>query len=112
MAHLTNAQIRALVLATIADACAIGRNGMPRSNPLVRGPNWVRQGRWVLCDTLTAGVFIACRINAEGDGAAAYAGPAATIRNLVPAAVREAWLAGQYGETDVDPAGSTERVRV
>ncbi len=104
MARPSNAAIRARVIAAINQACITGVTGLQDQPPLVRGPNWVRAGRWVLTDTTTPGVLIACE--AGGDDVATFAtyvGPAAVIRPIVPAAVRAAWIAAQYGETDTDP---------
>jgi len=98
--RMTTAEIRTRVIAAADQICA--HSEVQRKRPgLARGANLVRMRRWIIADTSTADVLLVAEVAA--DGVAMYLGPAAALRAVVPRAVRLAWLAEQYGETDDDP---------
>lgn len=97
--RMTAAQIRTQVLAFINHTCAAA--GALSGTTIEPGANIVRRRRWVISDTSVPGILVVVELAL--DGAAAYIGPAAAMRGVVPRAVRLAWLAAQYGETDDDP---------
>lgn len=90
-------RIRAFVIAALDAGVAVTRPAA------ARGSGWVRRGRWAIAETTDSGVLVACEVTGDARGLAFYVGPAAVLRSIVPRAVREAWLAEQYGESDDDP---------
>jgi hypothetical protein len=49
------------------------------------------------------GLFFVVEVHPSRRAIAVHIGPAAAIRGHLPAAMRAAWVAGEYGETDADP---------
>ncbi len=97
MARLPAVAIRAAVVSAL-DASEVGYG-----EPLQRGARLVRYGRWALAATLTTDVVVACEVSEDGTGLATYAGPVEVIREIVPAALRVAWLAGRSVDRNLDP---------
>lgn len=93
----TASAIRTCVFTAFAD-------GIEASQVAVtRGANLVRMGRWAIANTSNVGILVAVTATEEANGYVCYLGPAATIRGIVPSAVRTAWIANQFGEVDTDP---------
>lgn len=90
------ATVRERVLGFATSALSHGR-----PVPLGAGGRVLRRGRWVIIDT-TGPELVAVEVHPQ-NGAAIYVGPPAVIRNIVPARLRAAWIAGDSDETDDDP---------
>lgn len=97
-ARVSNAEIRASVVYALDAGARI-----PDRQPLVRGANLVRRGRWAVGNTTTPGLFVACEVTEDGIGAGILIGDSAFVLRSVPDDVRTAWEARQYTETDEDP---------
>ena len=88
------------------EALAIGLRARIGQTPYALGTRLLRQGRWMLADTTTAGTIVLVEVTEDGLGGGVCVGPAATIRNTAPSSLRDAWVANQTGEGDEDPASA------